>query len=231
MKRRIVAFCLAIVMAGALVVPAKAASTRSAVINVAYGITLLFNDQEAKLTDAKGRKVEPFVSNGTTYVPIRAVSELFGATIDYDATSNSAYIHNDLAEMCGEVYYISYVVNVAYSLATAETGSVATVAPPDFSQDYQKIKQLYSDCVKRHTNLTWTNKYEKVVADTIMPDFFQFWTNFDSVNSAYQQYRNNPNQTTFNAFVSVNDKANLNQLWTKSLNGITSFFNTYCIWR
>ena len=47
-----------------------------------------------KLTakDVNGTVVEPFVVDGTTYIPVRAVSEAFGKTVSWDQDSASVYI-------------------------------------------------------------------------------------------------------------------------------------------
>lgn len=43
-------------------------------------------------TDAAGNRVEPFTSNGTTYLPARAISNALGKDVSYDDKSNSVYI-------------------------------------------------------------------------------------------------------------------------------------------
>ena len=42
--------------------------------------------------DATGNKVEPFIYNGTTYLPARAVAEALGKTVKWDGKTNSIYI-------------------------------------------------------------------------------------------------------------------------------------------
>lgn len=42
--------------------------------------------------DAKGKKVEPFVIDGTTYLPIRAVANAFGQKVEWDGATQSIYI-------------------------------------------------------------------------------------------------------------------------------------------
>lgn len=42
--------------------------------------------------DTKGNVVEPFIYKGTTYLPARAISEIFGASIKWDKKTNSVYI-------------------------------------------------------------------------------------------------------------------------------------------
>ncbi|MDR1136565.1 MAG: copper amine oxidase N-terminal domain-containing protein [Clostridiales Family XIII bacterium] len=42
--------------------------------------------------DANGVYVEPFIINGTTYLPVRAVSEALGYDVEWDGESRSVYV-------------------------------------------------------------------------------------------------------------------------------------------
>ena len=42
--------------------------------------------------DANGNIVEPFISDGTTYLPVRAVGEAFGKTVEWDGITQSIYV-------------------------------------------------------------------------------------------------------------------------------------------
>ena len=51
-----------------------AANTYRKTIAVTSGVNVEFNNEAIDMTDANGKAVEAFIYNGTTYVPIRAVS-------------------------------------------------------------------------------------------------------------------------------------------------------------
>lgn len=87
MKKRIPAVIL---MFSLFLTGAFAANTYQKSINVEYGISLSINGQTPRLTDVNGKTVQPFVYDGTTYVPIRAVAENLGANISYDGNANKA---------------------------------------------------------------------------------------------------------------------------------------------
>lgn len=89
MKKRIIAATLMLAM---FATTAYAANTYKKTIEVEYGIGLSINGKTPALTDAAGNAVQPFTYNGTTYVPIRAVGENMGATVRYDAASNTASV-------------------------------------------------------------------------------------------------------------------------------------------
>ncbi len=42
--------------------------------------------------DATGKAVEPFIYNGTTYLPVRAVGDAIGKTVSWDGTTQSVYL-------------------------------------------------------------------------------------------------------------------------------------------
>jgi len=48
--------------------------------------------ENVELTDAKGQKVEPFIVDGTTYLPVRAIAEVLGQPVEWDAKNNTVYI-------------------------------------------------------------------------------------------------------------------------------------------
>lgn len=56
----------------------------------------------ADLKDANGTTVEPFVYNGTTYLPVRGVAQAMGAQVTYDGLSKSIYIWDKMVP--GETY-------------------------------------------------------------------------------------------------------------------------------
>ncbi|MGI6028527.1 MAG: stalk domain-containing protein [Candidatus Heteroscillospira sp.] len=60
-------------------------------ITVDYpGISLEINGERVVPKDANGNVVEPFIYNGTTYLPIRAIGEAMGATVAWDNDSKTA---------------------------------------------------------------------------------------------------------------------------------------------
>lgn len=42
--------------------------------------------------DAAGNKVEPFIYNGTTYLPVRAVGQAIGKEVNWDGKTNSVFL-------------------------------------------------------------------------------------------------------------------------------------------
>ena len=65
-------------------------------ISVLYGgIRLVVHGEEITPRDVNARVVQPFVYQGSTYLPVRAVSEALGYTVDWDGTTQTVYISNE----------------------------------------------------------------------------------------------------------------------------------------
>lgn len=62
----------------------------SALLN--YGITIKYNGVNQEFTDATGARVYPISFNGTTYLPVRAVSNLVGLPVEWNGTENTVYL-------------------------------------------------------------------------------------------------------------------------------------------
>lgn len=55
-------------------------------------IKIYIDGAEIVPKDANGNTVEPFTMNGTTYLPVRAISNAFGQDVEWDGATQSIYI-------------------------------------------------------------------------------------------------------------------------------------------
>lgn len=79
-----------------------------------------------ELKDAEGKPVEPFIYNGTTYVPVRAAAELAGMKVDWVGATKSIKLWDKIAK---------------------DTVYLVDVRPPHAGQDYKayiKDKETFS---------------------------------------------------------------------------------------
>lgn len=82
------------VMAGGLVY----AASRSESIQALYeDIKVYIDNAPIALTDATGATVEPFIYNGTTYLPVRGVSEALGLDVAWDDATKSVYLWDEMS--------------------------------------------------------------------------------------------------------------------------------------
>lgn len=67
--------------------------------------------------DSAGKEVEPFIYNGTTYLPVRAVGEAVGKEVTYDGSTSTVYLGKS-----GQVKYLGQQVK-AYQTSKAREGT------------------------------------------------------------------------------------------------------------
>lgn len=66
--------------------------TKNDQITVSEGVNIYVDNVPYQPKDAAGNNVEPFIYNGTTYLPARAIANIYGANISWDGKTNSVYI-------------------------------------------------------------------------------------------------------------------------------------------
>ena len=86
-KKRILSASLALTLTAALALPAMADNLVRKTIEVDAGVGVVVDGQVVTPTNAGGETVDVFASNGTTYLPVRAMSGALGAQVSYDAES------------------------------------------------------------------------------------------------------------------------------------------------
>lgn len=74
-----------------LILPAGAVSNGKNV-TVYPGVNIYVDDQKLNPKDVNGNPVEVFIYNGSTYLPVRAVSEALGKPVQWDGSTSSVYI-------------------------------------------------------------------------------------------------------------------------------------------
>ena len=120
-KTRIAALALALVLG-----TGTAALAAGTVMNIAVnpGMKLSIDGEAFVPTDVNGKEVDVFAYNGTTYVPIRAISEAFGKEVSYDASTQTAVIESVLPPYDPDA--VDYVLSVAPETYTDENGNPQT---------------------------------------------------------------------------------------------------------
>ena len=62
-----------------------------------YEIAIKLDGEEQTMYDANGNRVYPVTYNGTTYVPIRAISNMLGIAVDWDGATKSVLLGDHAA--------------------------------------------------------------------------------------------------------------------------------------
>ena len=87
-KTLILALCAALLLSSAV-----CAASRTKEITAYYNnIKLVVDGVPVTPKDANGATVEPFIVDGTTYLPVRAIGESLGKTVKWDGNTQTVYI-------------------------------------------------------------------------------------------------------------------------------------------
>lgn len=98
-------------------------------IEVSDGITITMNGVPFTPMDARGKEVPLFSYNGTTYAPVRALSEAAGLMVDYDATARVVQIETpDYAAALDPASSTYLTAEQARELALTDAGVTAAEA-------------------------------------------------------------------------------------------------------
>lgn len=65
-------------------------------VSAAGDISVYIDDELTVLTDAEGNEVYPFIQNGTTYVPLRGVSEALDCDVIWDGNNKTVLIYKEM---------------------------------------------------------------------------------------------------------------------------------------
>lgn len=76
-----------------------AANTKEIKAYLNYDLKIKYDMQEQNLFDAEGNRVYPISYNGTTYLPVRAIGNLFDVNVDWDGDTYSVLLGKTGDEM------------------------------------------------------------------------------------------------------------------------------------
>lgn len=84
------------VLIGTILTSGIAIATNSTTLYnvITNGIKIFVDGQKLNPKDANGNIVEPFIYNGTTYLPVRAVANALGKTVYWDESNYTVYLGN-----------------------------------------------------------------------------------------------------------------------------------------
>ena len=151
MKQRIQGIIIGLMLALTGITAYAAIGTQN--IAVTYRDIKLYIDG-ALITpkDVNGNTVEPFIYNGTTYLPVRAVGTAFGKDVDFDEATYSVYVGARPGRPAIEVpLYNKPYLEVGYASGFSATG--------DERQNHIKITSADSAITKLSSGRFFMNDY------------------------------------------------------------------------
>ena len=183
---------VALAMAACLMVGAFAASnnqTISAMLN--RDITITYNGEAQSFKDTKGNPVYPITYNGTTYLPVRGVSDLLGVAVNWDQATNTVQLGTNekqpvylVDQPHGKTTSKAFIINdpemLKYSgdsgIQEFTNGTVSTIWNNSASDS--ESNKLFFD-VAGYTQLTFTVAFDKTCSIVIYDQTGGVHTKFD----------------------------------------------------
>jgi len=92
MKKNILVCLTSMLLLLVFVSPGFAESAKRNIDVVYTNVQLVINGRIIVPKDVTGAVVEPFIYEGTTYLPVRAVSEALGKTVEWDSDTRTVYV-------------------------------------------------------------------------------------------------------------------------------------------
>ena len=90
--KRLVALVLALATICSLTVGASAVTTQNISVQLSPNITVKLDGKAQSMTDVNGNPVYPLLNDGTTYLPVRAVSNMLGVDVDWDGATQTVIL-------------------------------------------------------------------------------------------------------------------------------------------
>ncbi|MEA4895788.1 MAG: stalk domain-containing protein [Oscillospiraceae bacterium] len=105
---------LACLLVTTLAVPALAASLTKTAQLTYNSIKITLNGSAVTPKDAAGNVVEPFIIDGTTYLPVRAVANVLGIGVGWDGVTNTVQLTNATSSPSGTIIYENNGIKITY---------------------------------------------------------------------------------------------------------------------
>lgn len=191
MKKRIPAIIL---MFALFLTTSYAANTYRKTITVTSGVNVEFNNEAIDMTDANGKVVEAFIYNGTTYVPIRAVSNAFGADIGYDRNTQTISVYDDFTEILIAAYKLDCTISVCMTelevYRAAINNNAFWTAPAEKSKEAQAFIDRDTEMLK---TLSEDNGCYHLLSEQLLPTYNEFIKSYQQAVKSYAVMYNQRN--------------------------------------
>lgn len=191
MKKRIPAIILMFVL---FLTTSYAANTYRKTITVTSGVNVEFNNEAIDMTDANGKAVEAFIYNGTTYVPIRAVSNAFGADIGYDRNTQTISVYDDFTEILIAAYKLDCTISVCMTelevYRAAINNNAFWTAPAEKSKEAQAFIDRDTEMLK---TLSEDNGCYHLLSEQLLPTYNEFIKSYQQAVKSYAVMYNQRN--------------------------------------
>lgn len=230
MNKRIPAIIL---MVATFLTSSYAATAYKKSITVEGGTRVEFDNQTLDMRDVNGKPVDAFIYQGTTYVPVRAVSNAFGADIYYDQNTNMVSVYDDLGEVCGVAHEMSGILSRYYDIVLLDLASVADrdTATSNSSAN-EELKTSVDNMYDTLTYLASDEGYNsnlRILTDGIVDKYQKAIMSCLNATQAYETFVKN--KSDYNAYKFIDCFHLAVDDYYDAQSAIDDLFNNYCLWR
>lgn len=223
-RRGFVAGFLTAVLAMSLVVGAQATVGKKTMTADYNNIKIELDGQQITPTDANGKAVEPFAVDGTTYLPVRAVSEALGVDVEWDGNTSTVKLSGSPSTLNKDSIQVMDIYKdledaIEYGQFILDSSSKMTVYAGDV--DSGEIIKLFdkaideqipafteqldyiSDNIKLIENSISDSYSIREINEFVKPLLEDSYDSAEKIKTAIycmKYYVNNPTYETFNAY-------------------------------
>lgn len=152
LKEKLKGFVVGVVLTSLVVgtIPTMAEKITKSAELLYNNIKVVIDGKQADLKDAQGNTVEPFIIDGTTYLPVRAVANALDKAVSWDGATQTVYLGKN-----EEIEQPSiWLKDLETFTGTVETKSIDEI---DFGgSDYNNILTSNTDDVFNNCWRTWS---------------------------------------------------------------------------
>lgn len=132
-RKNLITLAIALALTSSFILGASASSTLTAIqAYLNYGITIEYNGEAQELFDANGVRLYPISYNNSTYVPIRAVSNILGVNVDWDQARQTVVLGTPTTgvDLINTItpYSVNYDYGSKFQTVQSSEGESTTIA-------------------------------------------------------------------------------------------------------
>lgn len=153
---------IVVLITGTLFTSVFAASFEQSIKVVYNNIKLVIDGKQVDPKDANGNTVEPFIYNGTTYLPVRALSTALGVNIEWDNSTATVNVTKTEDEKTS-LNLTKWFKENENTWRTVQNGSWSN-DPKDAPTD-EELAQIFEVACKTQTAVNWNEYFFIAVRD------------------------------------------------------------------
>lgn len=179
----VIGFLVAIIATSTVVYAATGESTAKIFYN---NIKVYVDGAEVVPKDGNGKVVEPFIMNGTTYLPVRAVATAFEKDVVWDGATQSVYLgkkdQNKPDNYLDRIQYSDFVVGSSRNKLTKINYTFADFSNVDYTNgmlffigDVSYSNSITDDTDKANSKIVYplNSQYKKLSGKIVLPKSFR----------------------------------------------------------